>query len=74
MGTFGKSFSREIGKNTGKWVSNKLFGSGHSTLYRVINEREKESRRAEREEARRYKERQKLIETERREELRSLAL
>ncbi|MDM1368334.1 hypothetical protein HX052_10125 [Myroides marinus] len=73
MGTFGKSFSREIGKNTGKWVSNKLFGSGHSTPYRVVNQREREERRAEREEARRYRERQKMIEIERREEKRTLA-
>lgn len=28
MGTFGKSFTREIGKNTGKWASNKIFGDG----------------------------------------------
>ncbi len=36
MGTFGKSFEREIGKNTGKWVSNVVFGDGHSTPYRRV--------------------------------------
>lgn len=37
MGTFGKSFSREIGKNTGKWASNKLFGDGHATPKKHIH-------------------------------------
>ncbi|MEQ8241065.1 MAG: hypothetical protein RIA69_17750 [Cyclobacteriaceae bacterium] len=35
MGLFGKSVTREVGKNTGKWISNKVFGDGHSTPYRV---------------------------------------
>lgn len=34
MGTFGRSFSRELGKNTGKFVSNKVFGDSWSTPYR----------------------------------------
>jgi hypothetical protein len=34
MGTFGQSFSRELGKNTGKFVSNKVFGDSWSTPYR----------------------------------------
>ena len=37
MGTFGKSFSREIGKNTGKWASNKIFGDGHATPKKHIH-------------------------------------
>lgn len=41
MGTFGKSFSREMGKNTGKFVSNKVFGkSGHATPHRIIRSSE----------------------------------
>lgn len=36
MGTFGKSFTREMGKNTGKVVSNVLFGDWHSTPYRRV--------------------------------------
>ena len=36
MGTFGKSFSRELGKNTGKWASTKLFGDKHATPHRII--------------------------------------
>ena len=35
MGTFGKSLGRELGKNTGKFVSNKVFGDKWSTPYRV---------------------------------------
>ncbi len=34
MSLFGKSFERELGKNTGKWVSNVIFGDGHATPYR----------------------------------------
>ena len=34
---FKKYFFREIGKNTGKWVSNKLFGDNWSTPYRFSN-------------------------------------
>lgn len=29
------SFKREVGKNTGKWVSNKIFGDGHATPHKV---------------------------------------
>lgn len=35
MGKGVDSFKREIGKNAGKWVSNKVFGDGHSTPHRV---------------------------------------
>jgi len=38
MGTFGKSFTREMGKNTGKVVSNVLFGDWHSTPYRRVGD------------------------------------
>jgi|GEM_PF-6165617 len=37
---FGKSFERELGKNTAKWLSNKVFGDGHATPIRVVNERQ----------------------------------
>jgi len=30
MGIGTNAFKREIGKNTGKWISNKVFGDGHS--------------------------------------------
>lgn len=43
MGTFGKTFTREIGKNTGKWVSNKVFGDGHATPYRFVSSGEKKA-------------------------------
>lgn len=36
MGIFGKSFSRELGKNTGKYVSNRVFGNGYATLHKII--------------------------------------
>jgi len=35
MGTFGKSLSRELGKNTGKVISNAVFGNKWSTPHRV---------------------------------------
>ena len=34
---FKKSIFRELGKNTGKWASNKLFGDNWSTPYRFSN-------------------------------------
>lgn len=58
MSTFGKSFSRELGKNTGKFVSNKVFGtSGWATPRRHIidiedKRRAVEERKAEREQNR----------------------
>ena len=42
MGKATDSFKREIGKNTGKWVSNKIFGDGHSTPHRVSVKVQKE--------------------------------
>lgn len=36
---FGESFKREVGKNTGKMVSNLLFGDSHSTPYRRVEGR-----------------------------------
>ena len=32
---FSKALGRELGKNTGKLISNKLFGDGHATPYRI---------------------------------------
>lgn len=72
MGTFGKSFTREIGKNTGKWASNKIFGDGHATPHRLIHVRDKENARKERENARAYKEQQKQLELDRKERERNL--
>jgi len=41
MGTFGKSLARELGKNTGKWASNKVFGNtGHATPHRIVRSSE----------------------------------
>jgi len=57
MGTFGKSLERELGKNTGKWVSNKIFGDSWSTPHKVIIEqRNRDHRKQERDSARAYKE------------------
>lgn len=62
--SFGKSFTSELGKNTGKWVSNKVFGnSGWATPRRHIIE--VEGRKKLREEAKAYKLHQNEIETER---------
>lgn len=58
MSTFGKSFSRELGKNAGKFVSNKVFGTaGWATPRRHIidiedKKRAAEERKAEREQNR----------------------
>lgn len=66
MGTFWKSFTREVGKNTGKWASNKIFGNtGWATPRRHIIE--VEERKKQRLEAREYKQRQKQIERDRKE-------
>ncbi|HCY00658.1 MAG TPA: hypothetical protein DG754_11015 [Bacteroidales bacterium] len=66
MGIFGKSFSQELGKNTGKWASNKIFGNtGWATPRRHVIE--VEQRKKQREEALEYKQHQKEIEQERRE-------
>ncbi len=32
---FGRALGRELGKNTGKLISNKLFGDGHATPHRI---------------------------------------
>jgi hypothetical protein len=40
MGNFRKSFKGELGKNTAKWLSNVIFGEGHSTPYRIITRNE----------------------------------
>lgn len=37
MGKIGDSFKREVGKNTGKFVSNLVFGDKHSTPYRRVD-------------------------------------
>lgn len=42
MGKATDSFKREMGKNTGKWLSNKIFGDGHSTPQRVSVKIQKE--------------------------------
>ena len=47
MGTFENSFKREIGKNTAKWLSNKIFGDGHSTPYKIITKNESTKREKE---------------------------
>jgi len=71
MGTFNKSFKRELGKNTGKWVSNKVFGDGHATPHKLIVQ--KEEIRREREKLQEFKkeerERRRLEREERQAEL-----
>src|SRR5690554_6197167 len=41
MSKFIDSFKREVGKNTGKYLSNVLFGDGHSTPYRRVGDKVK---------------------------------
>ncbi len=40
MGEFKKAISREVGKSTGKWLSNKIFKKGHAAPQKVIIEQE----------------------------------
>ena len=40
---FLKSVERELGKNTGKLISNLVFGDGHSTPHRIVYNKEKNS-------------------------------
>lgn len=47
MGKIGDSFKREVGKNTGKFVSNLVFGDKHSTPYRRVDGGGSSSVRAE---------------------------
>lgn len=69
--SFGKSLKSELGRNTGKWVSNKVFGNtGWATPRRHVIE--VEQRKKQREEARDYKSRQKEMERDRREREREL--
>lgn len=59
MGAFGNSLKRELGKNTGKFISNVVFGDMHSTPYRRVDARRqatKEARLAEAEARRRVEE------------------
>jgi len=47
MGIGTNALKREIGKNTGKWISNKVFGDGHSTPYRRVgNNQQSEYRKS----------------------------
>lgn len=63
MSLFGKSFKRELGKNTGKWVSNVVFGDRHSTPYRrVDSNNNKESKQSNAE--LKYKLQQEKLNTE----------
>lgn len=50
MGSFSNSFKREVGKNTGKWLSNQVFGNGHATPIRISTaDKNNELRRKEKE-------------------------
>ena len=46
MGAFGNSLKRELGKNTGKFISNVVFGDMHSTPYRRVDARRQAAREA----------------------------
>lgn len=47
MGIIEDSFKKELGKNTGKFVSNLIFGDKHSTPYRRVGSSEAQKARAE---------------------------
>lgn len=70
MGAFEKSFKKELGKNTAKWLSNKIFGDEHATPYKIITKndntrREKETLRSVRENQLQKQQYRKLREKER---------
>ena len=46
MGAFGNSLKRELGKNTGKFISNVVFGDMHSTPYRRVDSKRQVVREA----------------------------
>ncbi len=75
---FFKSLSNELGRNTGKYISGKVFGTGKkSTPQYVIDQQDRDERRKEREKIRREREETKeqaRIERERAREERKLAL
>lgn len=76
MGNFGRSLARELGKNTGKWMSNAVFGDKHATPHKFIYNRQVEQRNSERIQVKEYKAHQKELEISRREnekELKRLA-
>lgn len=64
MGTFEQSIKRELGKNTGKFISNVVFGDMHSTPYRRIDS----SRQSVREDRQRLTEMKVVAEIERRDQ------
>jgi hypothetical protein len=70
MGIFFKSLSKELGKNTGKYISNKIFGDSHATPYKVIRQEEREERRLEKEKIKLEKSYLKALETEERQKKR----
>jgi uncharacterized protein (DUF1778 family) len=50
MGNYSNALKRELGKNTGKWLSNQIFGNGHATPIRVsTSDKNNELRRKEKE-------------------------
>ncbi len=57
MGNFSNSFNRELGKNTAKWLSNKLMGDKWATPHKYILK--KEEIKLERAKIQRYIEREK---------------
>ena len=60
MGKFEDSFKRQVGRDTGKFVSNLIFGDKHSTPVRVSVRQEKMKLEKERFENERDLERQRL--------------
>ena len=60
MGKTFDSFKREIGKNTGKAVSNFFFGDSHATPYRRVGSSEVHQARAEAQQTRAYTERERV--------------
>ncbi len=74
---FFRSLSNELGRNTGKYISNKVFGTGKPIPQYVIQQKERDERRKEREKIRKEREEAKeqaRIDREQAREERRLAL
>jgi hypothetical protein len=60
MGKFGNSFKREMGKNTGKFVRDLIFGDMHSTPYRRVGASQSHELRKEAAEMRHEREMERI--------------
>lgn len=74
MSVFFKSFKREIGKNSGKWLSNVVFKDKHSTPIKIIREQKNVELKQQKQEFKeKIKFEEKLVELEQKKTLNNRA-